>query len=86
LVGLFVGTNDLTNVVKDITQNHNAVPKQLDINGKVIPLGIGHKGTRDFRKKWGGFIKKGCTAESIIKTLYLLKHVSEFMFHSTKSC
>jgi hypothetical protein len=31
--------------VKDITQNHNVVPKKLDINGKIIPLGTGHKGT-----------------------------------------
>jgi hypothetical protein len=46
--------------VKDIRQNHNVVPKKLNINGKVIPLGIGHKGTRDSKKKWGGFIKRGC--------------------------
>jgi hypothetical protein len=39
------GPNDFTNVVKDITQNYNATPKKLDINRKVIPLGIGHKGT-----------------------------------------
>jgi hypothetical protein len=44
--------------LKDITQNHNVAPKQLDINGKVIPSGIDHKGTQDSRKKWGGFIKK----------------------------
>jgi len=31
--------------MKDITQNHNAAPKKLDINGKVIPLGTSHKGT-----------------------------------------
>jgi len=31
--------------VKDITQNHNVAPKKLGINGKVIPSGIGHKGT-----------------------------------------
>jgi hypothetical protein len=37
------GPNDLTNVVKDITQNHNAIPKKLDINGKVIPLGTCHR-------------------------------------------
>jgi hypothetical protein len=37
--------------VKDITQNHNATPKELDINGKVIPLRIGHKGTQDSKKK-----------------------------------
>jgi hypothetical protein len=35
--------------MKNITQNHNATPKQLDINGKVIPLGIGCKGTQDSR-------------------------------------
>jgi hypothetical protein len=40
-----IWSNDLTNVVKDITQNHNATLKELDINGKVIPLRIGHKGT-----------------------------------------
>jgi hypothetical protein len=39
------GPNDLTNVVKDITQNHNATLKEFDINGEVIPLRIGHKGT-----------------------------------------
>ncbi len=66
--------------MKDITQKHNATPKQLDINGKVIPLGIGHMGTRDFKKKWGGFIKKGCRTESTIKTSYLLKHISELCF------
>jgi len=37
--------NDLTNVVKDITQNHNATPKKLDINGKIIPLRTCHKST-----------------------------------------
>jgi hypothetical protein len=36
--------------MKDITQNHNVAPKKLDINGKVIPLRIGHKGTRDSKK------------------------------------
>jgi hypothetical protein len=30
------GPNELTTVVKDIKQNHNAPPKKLDINGKVI--------------------------------------------------
>jgi hypothetical protein len=24
----------------------------LDINGKIIPLKIGHKGTQDFKNKW----------------------------------
>jgi hypothetical protein len=66
--------------VKDITQNHNVAPKTLDINGKVIPSGIGHKGTQDSRKKWGGFIKRGCKAEFTIKTLYLLKHVLQLCF------
>jgi hypothetical protein len=44
--------------MKDITRNHNLTPKKLDINinGKVIPSWIGHKGAQDFRKKWGGFI------------------------------
>jgi len=45
--------------VKDITKNHNAILKILDINGKVIPSGTGHKGTQNSRKKWGGFIKRG---------------------------
>jgi hypothetical protein len=44
--------------VKDITQNHNATSKKLDINGKVIPFGTCHKGKRDSRKKWGGSIKR----------------------------
>jgi hypothetical protein len=30
--------------VKDITQNHNATPKKLDINEKITPSRIGHKG------------------------------------------
>jgi hypothetical protein len=47
----------------------NATPKKMDINGKVIPSGISHKGTRDFRKKWGGFINKGCKVKFTIKTL-----------------
>jgi hypothetical protein len=74
------GPDNFTNVVKDITQNHNATPKKLDINGKVIPLGTGHKGTQDFRKKWGDSIKKGCRIEFTIKTLYLLKHASKLCF------
>jgi hypothetical protein len=61
-------------------QNHNVVPKKLDINGEVIPLGIGHKGTWNFRKKWVGSIKRGCRAKFTIKTLYLLKHVLELCF------
>jgi len=44
--------------VKDITKNHNAILKKLDINGKVIPSGTSHKGTQNSRKKWGGFIKR----------------------------
>jgi hypothetical protein len=43
--------------VKDVTQNHNATLKKLDINGKVIPSRMGHKGTQDSKKKWGGSIK-----------------------------
>jgi hypothetical protein len=39
------GPNDLTNVVKTITQNHNVTPKKLDINGKIIMSKISHKGT-----------------------------------------
>jgi hypothetical protein len=45
--------------VKDIKQNHNATPKKLNINGKVIPSGTRHKGTQDSKKKWGGSIKRG---------------------------
>jgi len=44
------GPNFLLNLMKDITQNHNVAPKKLDINGKVIPLRIGHKGTQDSKK------------------------------------
>jgi hypothetical protein len=32
------------------------------------------------KKKWGGFIKKGCIVEFAIKTLYLFKHVLELCF------
>jgi hypothetical protein len=46
--------------VKDITQNHNVALKKLDINGKVIPSRTSHRGTQDYRKKWGGSIKRGC--------------------------
>jgi hypothetical protein len=38
------------------------------------------------KKKWGGFIEKGCTVEFAIKTLYLFKHVSELCFIQQKSC
>jgi hypothetical protein len=31
------GLNDLINVVKGITQNHNVALKKLDVNEKVIP-------------------------------------------------
>jgi hypothetical protein len=30
------GPNEVTNVVKDIKQNHNAPPKTLNMNGNVI--------------------------------------------------
>jgi hypothetical protein len=51
----------------------------LDINGKVIPSRIGHKGARNSKKKWGGSIKRRCKVEFTIKTLYLLKHVSDYV-------
>jgi hypothetical protein len=44
------GSNDLTNVVMDITQNHNVAFKKLDINGKVIPLETSHEGTQLSKK------------------------------------
>jgi hypothetical protein len=66
--------------VKDIIETHNAAPKNLDINGKVIPFGTSHKGTQDFKKKWGGFIKKECRVDITIKTLYLFKHVLKLCF------
>jgi hypothetical protein len=31
-------------------------------------------------KKWGGSLKRGCKAKFTIKTLYLLKHVSDLCF------
>jgi hypothetical protein len=65
--------------VKDITQNPNVAPKQLDINGKVIPSRVGHKGTQDSRKKWSGYIKR-CKVEFSVKTLCSLKHVLELCF------
>jgi hypothetical protein len=34
------GSNELTNVVKNIKQNPNAPPKKLDINRKVIHQGL----------------------------------------------
>ncbi len=52
----------------------------MDINGKVIQLGIGHKGTQNSKEKWGGSIKRGCKVEFTIKTLYLFKHVLELCF------
>jgi hypothetical protein len=54
--------------------------KKLDINRKVIPSIIGHKGTQDSKNKWGGSIKRGYRVEFTIKTLYLFKHVSELCF------
>ncbi len=71
------GPNDFTNVVNEITQNHNATP---NINGKIIPSMTGHKDTQDSKNKWGGSIKKGCRVEFIIKKLYLLKHALELCF------
>ncbi len=44
-------------------------------NGKIIPLGTSHKGIRDFKKKWGGYIKKGCNTKFTNKTFYLVKHM-----------
>jgi hypothetical protein len=38
------GPTNVTNVIKDITQNHNAIPKKLDINEIIIPSKIRHKG------------------------------------------
>ncbi len=52
----------------------------MDINGKIIPLRIGHKDTQDFKKKWDGSIKRGCKVKFTIKTLYFLKHVSKLCF------
>ncbi len=54
------GPNDLTNVVKDITKNIHVGPKKLNVNGKVIPSRICHKGTQNFEEKCCGSIKKGC--------------------------
>jgi hypothetical protein len=54
------GPNDLTNFVKDIRKNINVSPKKLDINGKVIPSRICHKGTQNSKEKCYGSIKKGC--------------------------
>jgi hypothetical protein len=64
----------------DVTQNHNVVPKKLNINGKVIPLETGHKGAQDSWKKWVGSIKRECRAKFTIKTLYLFKHASKLCF------
>jgi hypothetical protein len=75
------GPNDLTNVIKDITQNHNVCPKKLDIDGKIISSNIGHKDTWDSKRKWGGSIKKGWKAEFTIRTLYLFKHVNQDGLH-----
>jgi len=44
--------------VKDITQNHNAAPKQLDINGKTIPFRDRPLGYTRFLEKMGWFHKK----------------------------
>jgi len=75
------GPNDFTNVVKDITQNHNAIPKKLDINGEVIPLVTCHKGYTRFQEEMGVVqYKKGRRVEFTIKTLCLFKHVSKLCF------
>lgn len=75
------GPNDLTIVVKYITQNHNVCPKKLDINGKVISSNICHKDIWDSKRKWGSSIKKWSKAEFTIKTLYLFKHVNQDGLH-----
>ncbi len=75
------GPNDLTNVVKNITPNHNATSKKIGVNGKVISSRTNHKGTQNSRDKWDGSIKRGYRLiEFAIKTLYLFKHVSKSCF------
>jgi len=46
--------------VKDIRKNINVCPKKLDVNGKVIPSRMCHKGTQNSKEKCCGSIKKGC--------------------------
>jgi hypothetical protein len=74
------GPHDFTDVVKDITLNHNKTPKKLDINGKIVPLVIGHKDRQYSMKKWGASIKKRSITKYTIETLYLFKHASKLCF------
>jgi hypothetical protein len=63
--------------VKDITKNHNGCPKNLDINGKVIPSWIGHKGTQASKKKWGSSIRRDVELNSPLR-----HYICSSMYHN----
>ncbi len=52
------GPNNFTNVVKDITKNINVCPKELDVNGKVIPSKICPKCSQNSKEKCFGYKKR----------------------------
>ncbi len=60
--------------------------KKIRHQWKNNPIKDRPQGYMRSKKKWGGFIEKGCTVEFAIKTLYLFKHVSELCFIQQKSC
>jgi hypothetical protein len=50
---------------------------KLSVKRQIISLQKCNIEPQDSRKKWGGFVKRGCTAKFIIKTLSPLPHVSK---------
>lgn len=54
--------------------------------GKKVPNGKGHTGKRDSLAQWGASIKKGCTAEFMVKVLYLQRHIALICFIQVKHC
>ncbi len=78
------GHEDKTKVVQNITMDLLKSNPKLNLKGKQVPNGKGHKGPKISSLKRGDLVKKGCMCSFIVKCFYLQPKVVEVFYTTSK--
>jgi hypothetical protein len=78
------GHEDKTKVVQNITMDLLKLDPMLNLKGKQVPSGKGHKGPKISSLKRGDLVKKGCMCSFNVKCFYLQPKVIEIFCTTSK--
>ena len=75
------GPNDNASHIPEVTKDMLQKKRKLDVKGKYVPSGKGHKGPRLSARMRGLGQRRGCQCRFVVKQLYLEPSIAEVTYH-----